>query len=202
MARFEESLVHAEKAVELDPHSPIMHYEISLNYHFSERYELALEQALRDVERDPDFWVHHWGLASLYSHLGRHEEAIEAGRNAVRMSGDSPWSLCTMGWILARAGQVDEARRIDAVLEARSQQEFVTPFRRSTIHIGLGDFDRAFELLEEAVEIRDPQTALINVWPAFDPLRDDPRLDALMRRMGLVDWIQDGGPSGTGYRGL
>ena len=120
MARFEESLVHAEKAVELDPHSPIMHYEISLNYHFSERYELALEQALRDVERDPDFWVHHWGLAALYSHLGRHEEAIESGRNAVRMSGDSPWSLCALGWILARAGQVDEARRIDAELERRA----------------------------------------------------------------------------------
>ena len=190
MGRFEESLVHAEKAVELDPHSPIMRYEISLNYHFSRRYERALEQALRDVERDPDFWVHHWGLAALYSQLGRHEEAIEAARSAARMSGDSPWSLCTLGWVLARAGLTEEARQVDAELERRAELEFITPFRRSTIHIGLGDFDRAFELLEEAVEVRDPQVALVTVWPAFDPIRDDPRLDALMRRMGLGDWIQ------------
>jgi TolB-like protein/Tfp pilus assembly protein PilF len=191
MARFEESLVHAEKAVELDPHSPIMRYEVTLNYHFSKRYERAVEQALRDIERDPDFWVHRWGLAALYSHLERHDEAIEAGRDAVRMSGNGPWSLCSMGWILARAGQVDEARKIDAELEARAQEEFITPFRRSTIHIALGDLDRAFELLEEAIEVRDPQTVLVNVWPAFGPIRDDPRLQALMRRMGLGDYVTD-----------
>jgi TolB-like protein/Tfp pilus assembly protein PilF len=189
MGRFEESLVHAEKAVELDPHSPIVRYEITMNYHFSRRYNLTLEQALRDIERDPEFWVHHWGLASIYSHLERHDEAIEAGRKAVRMSSESPFALCALGWILARAGEVEEARQVDAELEAREQLGIFTPFRRSTIHIGLGDFDRAFELLEEAVEIRDPQTVLVSVWPVFDPLRDDPRLDALMRRMGLGDWI-------------
>ena len=193
MGRVDESMVHAQKAVELDPHSPIVRYEIALNYHFSRRYDLALEQGLRDLERDPDFWVHRWGIAYIYSHLERHDEAIEAGREAVRMSGESPFSLCALGWILARAGEVEEARQIDAELEAREQLGIFTPFRRSTIHIGLGDFDRAFELLEEAVEIRDPQAVLVNVWPVFDPIRDDPRLDALMRRMGLEDWIQDGG---------
>jgi len=187
MGRFDESLVHAEKAVELDPHSPIVRYEVAMNYHFSRRFERSVKQALQDVERDPDFWVHRWGLAALYSHLDRHDEAIDSGRSAVEMSGESLWTLCTMGWILARAGQVDEARSIAADLDRRAENEFVTPFRRSTIHVGLGDYDRAFELLDEAVETRDPQTVLITVWPAFDPIRDDPRLDALLRRMGLAD---------------
>jgi tetratricopeptide (TPR) repeat protein len=191
MARFDESLAEAEKAVELDPHSPIMRYEVTLNYHFSRRYEQAIDNALRDIERDPDFWIHHWGLAALYSEVGRHTEALQAARDAARMSGDNPWSLCTLGWVLARAGHREEARRIDADLEALARDEFVTPFRRSTIHIGLGDHDRAFELLDEAVDVRDPQTALIVVWPAFDPLRDDPRFDDLLRRMGLEAWSQN-----------
>jgi len=191
MGRFDESLVHAEKAVELDPHSPVVRYEVALNFHFSRRYERSVEQALQDVERDPDFWVHRWGLAALYSHLDRHAEAIESGRSAVRMSGESPWSLSTLGWILARAGDVDEARRIAADLDRQAEEVFVSPFRRSTIHVGLGDYDRAFELLDEAVEVRDPHAALINVWPAFDPIRDDPRLEVLMRRMGLEAWILD-----------
>jgi TolB-like protein/Tfp pilus assembly protein PilF len=192
MARFDESMVHARRAVELDPHSPIVKYEIALNYHFSRRYDEALEAALAAIEEDPDFWVHRWGLAAVLSQLGRDDEAIETAIDAVEMSGESPWSLCTLGWTLARAGRPEEALEIDEKLEQMARERFVTPFRRATIHVGLGNYDRAFELLAEAVEVRDPQVVLINVWPAFDPLRDDPRLEALMRRMGIEAWIQTG----------
>ena len=185
MGRFDESLVHAEKAVELDPYSPIVRYEVAMNYDFSRRYDRALEVALQDVEREPEFWVHRLGLGMVYSHLQRHAEAIDSGRDAVRISGEVPWSLCTMGWILARAGEVEEARQIAADLDLRAEQEFVTPFRRAMIHIGLGDHDRAFALLDEAVEIRDSQAVLLNIWAVFDPIRDDPRFDTLIRRMGL-----------------
>ncbi|MDH3590114.1 MAG: hypothetical protein OEQ74_12000, partial [Gammaproteobacteria bacterium] len=48
-----------------------------------------------------------------------------------------------------------------------------------------GDLDRAFEALERGYAIRDPGLVMIQAHTAFDPLRDDPRYDALLKKMGM-----------------
>ena len=53
------------------------------------------------------------------------------------------------------------------------------------VNMALGETDRAFELLEKALEARDWQMALLKVEPAFDGLRSDPRFAALVDRVGL-----------------
>jgi hypothetical protein len=52
----------------------------------------------------------------------------------------------------------------------------------------MGEIDRAFALLDEAVRVRDPQAILLNAFPAFSTLRDDPRFSALLERMGLAEF--------------
>ena len=74
--------------------------------------------------------------------------------------------------------KLDELRRI-------SKPRDPAPFRIAMVHIGLGDTDRAFEWLDKAVEARDWQMAMLNVEPAFDGLRSDPRFAALVERVGL-----------------
>ena len=49
----------------------------------------------------------------------------------------------------------------------------------------LGDKEQAFEYLNKAVEKRQSQIVMLKVEPAFDSLRDDPRFDELVRRVGL-----------------
>jgi len=53
------------------------------------------------------------------------------------------------------------------------------------IHLSLGEVDRVFELLEEAIQIRDGWLHYIGVDPVWDPLRGDPRFEAVLRRIGL-----------------
>ncbi len=48
-----------------------------------------------------------------------------------------------------------------------------------------GDYDRAFEALERGYDARDPGLVLIQMHTAFDPLREDPRYDAFLEKMGL-----------------
>jgi len=48
-----------------------------------------------------------------------------------------------------------------------------------------GDHDRAFMWLEKAYERRISLITNINIEPQFDPLRSDPRWDALTKRIGL-----------------
>lgn len=47
----------------------------------------------------------------------------------------------------------------------------------------LGEKDQAFEFLNKAVEKRKWLMYTLNVEPAFDSLRDDPRFDELLKRV-------------------
>ena len=49
----------------------------------------------------------------------------------------------------------------------------------------MGKKELAFEFLNKAIEKRQGQLMMLNVEPPFDSLRDDPRFDELVRRVGL-----------------
>jgi len=66
-----------------------------------------------------------------------------------------------------------------------SKPRGAAPVRVALVQIALGETDRAFEWLEKAIEARDWQMGLLNVEPAFDPLRSDQRFAALVERVGL-----------------
>jgi hypothetical protein len=53
------------------------------------------------------------------------------------------------------------------------------------IHIGLGEKDRAFELLLKAEEQRESMLMEISTGPRYDPLRPDPRFAELLHRLQL-----------------
>ncbi len=48
-----------------------------------------------------------------------------------------------------------------------------------------GESDKAFEWLQRGLETQDPFIFFIEVYPAFDNLRDDPRWAAFLRKAGL-----------------
>jgi serine/threonine-protein kinase len=55
------------------------------------------------------------------------------------------------------------------------------------IHAGLGQKDEAFGWLEKALQRHDPRLAGLPWLPWYDPLRDDPRFQDLMRRMNFPE---------------
>jgi hypothetical protein len=55
----------------------------------------------------------------------------------------------------------------------------------AVLHAGLGEKDRAFELLERAYELRVPALSRIKTTPLLGDLRSDPRFQDLLRRMKL-----------------
>ena len=58
-------------------------------------------------------------------------------------------------------------------------------YQVASIYSLRGDHDRAFAALERGYAIRDPGLVLIQLHRAFDPLRDDPRYDAFLKKMGM-----------------
>jgi hypothetical protein len=60
----------------------------------------------------------------------------------------------------------------------------VSPLELARVHVGLGEHDRALTLLEQAASIGASTTVMLNVEPAFDPLRREPRVEGSSRRSG------------------
>jgi hypothetical protein len=73
-----------------------------------------------------------------------------------------------------------------AMLQTKNIAENVA-YQYATINAALGDPDEAFRWLAKAKEIRDPGlTGNVYVDPLLDPLRADPRYDALVRELGFI----------------
>jgi hypothetical protein len=84
-------------------------------------------------------------------------------------------------------GRREEAHSILRALQARSIESYVPPTDLARIRIALGDVDGALDDLERAVEVRDGDLFMLNVWPVFDLLRGNPRFGKILRAVGFND---------------
>ncbi len=66
-----------------------------------------------------------------------------------------------------------------------SGERYVSPFLIALFHTGLGSFEEALDWLERACDERVANVVFLGVDPAFDPLRAEPRFQALLARIGL-----------------
>ena len=86
--------------------------------------------------------------------------------------------------LYAQLGKKDEARQILERLREVSQRRYVTPYIFAMIHLGLGEKEQAMGFLERTYEDRDGYNLVfIKVDPFLDPLRGDPRFEALVEKI-------------------
>ncbi len=178
LGRFEESRAELRRALALDPLSRIINTNTGLGEYFARNYEAAIAQYERSLERFPEF-DYTWILLGIaYSANGQDDEAIQAARSALEISpGDFNWTL-GLAYVLARAGQEEEARRLIAATPDGD------PTRIALARVALGDFEEALRLLEVAIEAGSPFVTELGD-PGYDPIRGDTRFQAAMRRAGL-----------------
>jgi hypothetical protein len=69
-------------------------------------------------------------------------------------------------------------------LQKLAQDTYVPAIALGMIYFGLGDIDKSFNWLEKVVEEHDSMRLFLNS-PFLDPLRPDPRYNALLRKMNL-----------------
>ena len=87
--------------------------------------------------------------------------------------------LTALACAYAAAGQTADARNTLHILE----QRYVPPFLLASVYLRLGDRQTALALLEKAYTEHDWALLWINVTPRFDPLRSEPRFQAIVSRM-------------------
>jgi tetratricopeptide (TPR) repeat protein len=182
--RFDEALAESHHLLELDPDTLLfksLHVEIL--YH-ARRYDEAIEQASYDLKLHPDFVLASYWLGCAYREKKMYPEAIAAFERARKMTGDWPFIVMASGHAQALAGNVAEARKALNLLAQMHRTRLVPDIYPAAIHVGLGERDEAFRLLDNAYQKRVDRLIYLRVEPMADPIRSDPRFAQLLAKIG------------------
>jgi tetratricopeptide (TPR) repeat protein len=79
----------------------------------------------------------------------------------------------------------DSVKAKELFAHAMKTDKAAAPYRAAEVCVALGDVDRALSYLEEGYRIRALHMFFTNVEPAFDPIRNDPRFIALLKKLGF-----------------
>ena len=184
MGRFDEALKEQKRAQELDPLSDMSAFGIGATFYWSRQPERAIEQYRSVLELNPSMYLVYWFLAEAYVETGDFASAI-ATIEKWPMKIHDPVTSSQSAYVYAKAGERRKALEILSALEKQSSQEHELAFNIAQIYLGLGDNEQALAWLEKACDERSVWLIWLGVDPKFDPLREHPRFQDLLRRVGL-----------------
>jgi serine/threonine-protein kinase len=185
LGRDDEARREAEQAVALDPLSTIARVDQALALVRGRHLDEAIALCRRVLQTSPEFTQAHNTLGWAYAAAGRLPDAVAELETTVRLSlGRSGHGR--LAYAYARTGQRDTATAIVTTLIERFGRDSVFPYSVAMGYAGLGDAGRAIEWIERAVRTHDPNVTLyLRTDPLLDSLRQDPRFQRLLRRLGL-----------------
>ena len=183
LGRFDDAISLQHRAQELDPLAHRMDGVTTLIR--AGRYDQAVLEGMDAVEVDPGYDRARATLGWAYFLSGKQSEGLAELETAVAVSrGNTMW-LGQLGQAYAMAGNADKARDILRELEERANTAFVSPYHIAYVYTGLGDYDRALDMLERAVATRTGPTYSIKGSFLLKQLHTHPRFRALLRQMNL-----------------
>jgi TolB-like protein/DNA-binding winged helix-turn-helix (wHTH) protein/tetratricopeptide (TPR) repeat protein len=184
LGRHDEARARIDRARQLDPFSvPVSNNSCWIAF-MARDFDRAAAECRRTLEWEPNYALALHQLSWVYALVGRHAEAVELAQRAAGVSSDA-YGAGHLGMIYAAAGRRQDAQRVlDGLLEQR-QREYVPPINIAMVYLGLGQSDRAMDWLDRAYDERSGRLANLNVQPLFDPLRAEPRFQALLARMNF-----------------
>ncbi|MFB3923390.1 MAG: winged helix-turn-helix domain-containing protein [Terriglobia bacterium] len=203
--RMDEALAELQCALELDPLAGLTRAWFGIMWALARDYDRAIEAARVLLELEPaSCWPpfirgityrQKYFEASLRGEVRPDfaEQAIAGHRKAAQLGSGAEVFLGWLGLALGVCGCQDEAR---AILEKLQQSpHYVLPSCIAHVYYGLGELDAAFQWFDRAVEERDQNMMMVLSFGHLDPVRNDPRLWALLHKMKLQPQPEHPAPS-------
>jgi tetratricopeptide (TPR) repeat protein len=180
LGRFDEALAEIEIARQLDPLSLIIAADRGAILYYARQYDRAIEQFRFVLSTEPTI-----GRATLiipaYVQQGRFDEALAQIAES-RKTFEGPWMLAWESHVHGRAGRPEEARKALLAMEEANRPLRGAPLMLcATARAGMGDVDEALACLLQACKEEPSALVSLKVDPIFDPLRDDPRFEEVLR---------------------
>jgi len=166
----------------LDPLSLIQGANFAAVYIYARQYDNALDQAMKTYDLDHGFFAAQNWLAHAYNVKGMYPQAIAIAEKSL---GTDFEMLPQLGYAYAKLGRRKEAE--DLVAAWLAKKTYVSSYWVAVVYAALGEKDKAFAQLEKAYKAHDWFMERVKTDPFLDPLRVDPRLADLIKRVGLAD---------------
>jgi TolB-like protein/tetratricopeptide (TPR) repeat protein len=200
-----------KRALALAPGNALVLYRFALHAARTGRSEAALPAAQRSVALDPLNVLSHQRLGDVLYYAHRYNEAIAAYTDAIAVDPAPPESYARRGWsyyllgnlklaqsscqikadfyqslvclaiTLDKLGRHDEAEAILPKLAQAGGDVYAYQFAQ--IYAQWGNQGRALDWLDTAMRLRDTGLTGLKTDPLLDPLRDQPRFQAIERKL-------------------
>ena len=168
-----------EKAMVLDPLNAFYQIYKPLYLTFENKFAEAEEVLNAELEVNPDHPMTLWVLATLHLQKKDYQAAYEA----LMIRGVGSESNFIAGYTYAMLGMDKEANVVLENMLENAKNGFVPPTQLAIMYTGLGQYDKALELVEQAYLIRDNWIMWAKFSNTLDPIRDDPRFVKVMEML-------------------
>jgi len=180
MGRIPEALAEAQRAVERDPLSVSANLALGSVYSLARQDDQAIAQLRRTADMDPNDSRAYDFLSSLYERKGMYEDAIRERQKAMTLRGAKPDQLAGLRRACEQSG--GKGYWMWMLSDAKHRQ---APYTIAMAYAHLGNASQAFGWLETAYQQHDWQMQQLKILPEWDPIRSDPRFQALLRKMNF-----------------
>ena len=193
MNRSSEAVKQMEKAAELDRKAVWINADLGLSYCYADRFEDAVNQLTKTLSlagKGDDFAQTHNYLGLTYEQKGMLDQAIAEYEKALepskKLGKPDPRLQAIVAHGYAISGHPDKAHQF---LDELAKSNEVPLYYLALAYAALpmpDDKDRAFKLLNAALEKKEPGIVFLRIDPRLSKaFRQDPQFDTLLARLNL-----------------
>jgi tetratricopeptide (TPR) repeat protein len=187
LSRYPEALAEIERARQLDPASSSIAADRAAILFASGRQDEAM-QTLLDLEKsEPNFLSPYSYLAREYFDRKEFEKSFTQGEIAAQLTHDRK-ALEAIASAKKRFESGGESAMLNAMLDDELQgfkQGNTTALQVARTYALLGKNKEALEYLEKSYQLHEYELVTVGDWPGFRGLRQEPKFQDLLRRLGL-----------------
>jgi TolB-like protein/DNA-binding winged helix-turn-helix (wHTH) protein/Tfp pilus assembly protein PilF len=179
MGRLDAGLASARRGVALDPLNPRSYYLLGQGLYAARRYDAAVSAFAEAINLDPEYRELYGVRGLAYYGQGN----LQSARSSCEIKADywvSQWCLAV---VYDKLGQHADAEAVLA--KYRAAVGDAAAYQFATIYAQWGDRARALQWLDTAMRLRDSGLIYLKTDPLLDPLRSEPRFQAVERELGF-----------------
>jgi tetratricopeptide (TPR) repeat protein len=177
MGHFDAGVAAARRAVVLDPLARQSHFGLGYALYYARRYEEAVAAFAEVISLEPDYKAAYGSRGLAYYGLGD----LEHARASCETKPDNQFNQQCLAVVYDKLGRHADAEAELSKMKAAQGDSMA--YQYAAIYAQWGDRAKALEWLETAWRLRDGGLLYLKTDPLMDPLRHEPRFQAIEREL-------------------